>query len=128
MIKKLVAALIIVVAITAGGCYGNVASAASQSEGTLSSRQDVNVAHYRRVSIDVLIGTIAVVGALWVGLVVFLFSRKKSFVYLLLFTVFYFYLYSQLSLHASSRRRKKLRSMALRATESAVAKCAFASA
>jgi len=93
MIKKLVAALIIVVAITAGGCYGNVASAASQSEGTLSSRQDVNVAHYRRVSIDVLIGTIAVVGALWVGLVVFLFSRKKSFVYLLLFTIFYFYLY-----------------------------------
>jgi len=52
-----------------------------------------NVAHYKRVSSTIRIATIITVAAIWLGLVGVLFSRKKHFVYLLLFTIFYFYLY-----------------------------------
>jgi glycopeptide antibiotics resistance protein len=52
-----------------------------------------NAVHYKKVSSNIRIATMLIVGAVWLGLVIFLFSRKKNFVYVLLFTIFYFYLY-----------------------------------
>jgi len=126
MIKKLLLAAVLVVAVAAVGVYSGIASAARQSEGAMptsgnlcngtggngkitsadtvalcnvaeagsnSAQLKNNAAHYKKVSGNILIATLLTVGAVWLSLVIFLRSRKKSFVYVLLFSVFYIYLY-----------------------------------
>lgn len=52
-----------------------------------------NAAHYKKVSSNLRIATLLTIGVVWLCLVIFLRSRKKSIVYILLFSVFYIYLY-----------------------------------
>ena len=51
-----------------------------------------NATIYKNVSRKIDIATILLVGLIWLGAVIFLFSKKnKSFVYVLMFTIFYIY-------------------------------------
>jgi len=89
MIKKLLLVIFFTVAVVTAGSYSGVASAAESD----SVRLKNNTAQYQKVNSVIQFATLLTVGAVWLSIVVFLRSRKRSFVYVLLFTVFYVYLY-----------------------------------
>jgi len=110
--------MILIVAVGTVGGYSGVASAASHSQSTMRTSGDMcsgtngsgmacgvttagsnsaqlknNTAQYQKVSGIIRIATLFALGGVWLSVVMFLRSRKKNFVYVVLVSVFYVYLY-----------------------------------